>query len=51
MSDDRDQLPGLFPPAREWTVAGMLGALLLALLVLLPWAVLFVLVWALTATP
>jgi hypothetical protein len=51
MIGSQEQQPGLIPPPREWTFGGLLGGLLLAALVLMPWAWLFVIVWALLATP
>jgi hypothetical protein len=51
MPRSRDQLPGLLPPFAEWTLPQILGGLLVAAVVLLPWFFLFVLVWALMATP
>ncbi len=51
MGERSDEAPGLFPPLREWTAGGIVAGLLLALLVLLPWAALYVIVWALLATP
>lgn len=46
-----DEKPGLLPPFREWTLPDLLCGLLVAFVVLLPWAFLFVIVWAMTATP
>ena len=50
MVKQRDQLPGLISPPSEWTAWQMIGGMLLAALVLLPWAFLYVILWALLST-
>ena len=51
MRDERDQPPGLLPPVRDWTFAGMACGLVLAFAVLAPWVVLALVVWAVLETP
>lgn len=47
----RDQMPGLLPPVREWTLPQLVGALGIVFVAFLPWLFLLWIVYALLSAP